>query len=264
MTPYPTLDDANFSSGRARYLSWHWIFYITSCAAFVVFLLCLVLLQETYEPILERRRQGAPEGSALGASATGLSPSSTGPLASLMTLISGTLYRPFLMLLTEPVIQLLAVYVGFLYGMMYLVLSTFSDLWSNRYNQSVAIGGLHYISLGLGYLLGSQVCAFSLDKIYSHLSSNGISVPEHRLPLAILSAILVPSGLLIYGWAAQYQTFWLVPDLGAVLFSFGVIIGLQCVTNYLLDAYSKYAASAIGAVLLLRGIFGFAMPLFAP
>ena len=44
----------------------------------------------------------------------------------------------------------------------------------------------------------------------------------------------------------------------------GVIIGLQCVTNYVLDTYPQYTASAIGAVTLLRGFAGFGIPLFAP
>lgn len=237
-----------------------------SCVALVVLMISLAFLRETYEPLMQRKRQEAFQENADSATATAGPPkkSVARRLAACATLLSTTLYRPLRMLFTEPVIQLLAVYVGFFYGVMYLVLSTFSDLWVARYHQSTAIGGLNYIALGLGYFLGSQVCAFSLDKIYLRLGKNGASFPEHRLPLAMISALVVPSGLVIYGWSAQFHRFWLVPDIGAVVFFFGVIIGLQCVTNYLLDAYSQYAASAIGAVLLLRGIFGFAMPLFAP
>jgi hypothetical protein len=96
------------------------------------------------------------------------------------------------------------------------------------------------------------------------MRNNGVGLPEHRLPLAMFSFLFVPVGLIIYGWAAQNTIFWAVPDLGAMIFSMGTIIGMQCTSNYLLDAYPEYAASALGAVTFLRAFAGFGLPLFGP
>ena len=79
----------------------------------------------------------------------------------------------------------------------------------------------------------------------------------------IPGAILVPTGLFIYGWSAQYHVFWFVPDLGAFLFAAGTIIGFQCVQTYIVDSYQRYAASAVGAATFLRSLAGFGFPLFA-
>ena len=39
---------------------------------------------------------------------------------------------------------------------MYLVLATFPVLWSDTYHESEGTGGLNFISLGLGFIMGSQ------------------------------------------------------------------------------------------------------------
>jgi hypothetical protein len=74
---------------------------------------------------------------------------------------------------------------------------------------------------------------------------------------------LVPFGLFVYGWTAQYKTHWIVPNIGAAIFAFGLIISFQCAQTYVVDAYSRYAASATGAAAFVRTIAGFAFPLFA-
>lgn len=77
-------------------------------------------------------------------------------------------------------------------------------------------------------------------------------------------SILVPCGLFVYGWSAQYKTHWIVPDIGAAIFAAGGVIGFQCVQTYIVDAYTKYAASGIAAAAFLRSLAGFGFPLFAP
>jgi MFS family permease len=255
----PTLGPV-IGAAVTQFLSWRWIFYIMSIIDLVVLASSFLLLRETYVPVLEKRQQREePEE-------TSAKPSMRQKLVSFLVVLGGNLQRPLQMLFKQHLIQLLAIYVAYLYGVMYLVLSTFQTLWVGKYQESIFIGGLNYIALGLGYVVGSQVCAFSMDKIYRRLKHhNGeVGLPEFRLPLALVSTILVPAGLIIYAWSVHYRTLWIIPDLGAAIFSAGVIIGMQCITNYVIDAYPRYIASAIGAVTLLRGLAGFGFPLFAP
>ena len=78
------------------------------------------------------------------------------------------------------------------------------------------------------------------------------------------SSILLPIGLFIYGWTAEYHTHWIGPNIGAALIAAGVIMGFQCTQTYIVDAYTLYAASAVGAATTLRSLAGFGFPLFAP
>lgn len=69
---------------------------------------------------------------------------------NLTNTLKHSLSRPFRFIGTQIIIQLLALYTMFLYGLMYLVLSTFPTLWTKTYHESIGIGGLNYIALALG------------------------------------------------------------------------------------------------------------------
>jgi hypothetical protein len=102
--------------------------------------------------------------------------------------------------------------------------------------------------------------------IYRRLKkkNNNVGRPEFRVPMMIPGAFLIPIGLFWYGWSAQARVHWIMPNIGTVIFSAGTIVGFQCIQTYLVDAYTRYAASAIGAGAFLRSLAGFGFPLFAP
>lgn len=91
----------------------------------------------------------------------------------------------------------------------------------------------------------------------------GESLPEHHLPLMIPASIFVSAGFLWYGWSVQTHLHWIMPNIGIAIFSAGVIVAFQCVQTYIIDAYPRYAASAMSAVAFLRALTGFSFPLFA-
>ncbi|PGH18804.1 hypothetical protein AJ79_00217 [Helicocarpus griseus UAMH5409] len=248
-----------------KHTTWRWAFHATSIADAVVQIGGIFLLQETYPPKIlsakvARLRKITGDDS--------LYSEYDHPEKTRFKIVQNALVRPFILLSTQPIIQVIAIYMAFLYGLMYLVLSTFAALWSNPdfYNQPIDIGGLNYISLGLGFFVGSQACARLNDKIYRALKErgSGIGKPEFRTPLLVVGAILIPSGLFIYGWAAQYRTHWIVPNVGTCILSAGMIVGFQCQQTYIVDAYTRYAASGIASATLLRSLAGFGFPLFAP
>ena len=243
--------------------TWRWAFYSVSIADAVIQLSGIFLLQETYPAkILHvKANRLRKETGRLS-----LHTEFEHPERSLANTLKRALGRPFRLLGTQPIIQVLALYMAFIYGTIYLLLSTFPLLWSQRYDESIGIGGLNYISLAVGFFLGAQICGPLNDRIYRRLKArNGdIGRPEFRIPLLVPGSILVPCGLFLYGWSAQYHAHWIVPNLGAVIFSGGTIIGFQFIQTYIVDAYATYAASAIGAVTVLRSLAGFGFPLFAP
>ncbi|KAK1980730.1 major facilitator superfamily transporter [Colletotrichum cereale] len=246
--------------------TWRWIFYSTTILTAVIQSIGVFVLQETYAPVLLTRRKNRLIKETGN---TALHTEFDHPDRTMARTLSIALTRPFRLLGTQPLVQFLALYMMYLYGLMYLVLSTFPALWTGEYGQSVGISGLNYISLGLGFFVGAQTCAPMQDRIYAALKrryvpEGGPGRPEFRVPLMIPGALLCPAGLLIYGWSAQYHTHWIVPNIGAVIFSAGVIVGFQCIQGYLVDTYTKYAASAVAAATVLRSLAGFGFPLFAP
>lgn len=104
------------------------------------------------------------------------------------------------------------------------------------------------------------------DRIWKHLKAKagGKTAPEYRVPLMIPGIILIPAGLLWYGWAAQAQAPWAVVDVGVGVFGCGVILSTQAMQQYVMESFREHVASAVAASLFLRSIFGFCFPLFAP
>jgi hypothetical protein len=117
----------------------------------------------------------------------------------------------------------------------------------------------------LGFAVASQGGARALDVIYRKLSAKeGKGRAEFRLPLLLPASVLLPLGLLLFGWAAEKRWHWIVADIGLFLTAMSMILIMTGVTTYTIDTYTLYAASALAAVVWLRSMCGFAFPLFAP
>ena len=86
--------------------------------------------------------------------------------------------------------------MAYLYGLVYLVISSFPGLYTSPqyYNESVGIGGLHYIALAIGYAIGAQATSRINDYLYVKMkkSNNGVGKPEFRIPMMIPCSIFLP------------------------------------------------------------------------
>ncbi|KAI5825467.1 MFS general substrate transporter [Schizophyllum commune Tattone D] len=177
------------------------------------------------------------------------------------------LVRPFALFAYEPIVQLMGVYMAFVYGIFYLYLTIIPSIFEGEtYHESVGIAGLHYIAFGLGVSLASQINARMLDRIYVYFKNRneGKGEPEFRLPSMVPGTILLPAGLIVTGWAAQKAVHWIVVDIGLFLVGGGMILNFQCIQTYVIDAFTLHAASGLAAVSFLRSLAGFGFPLFAP
>lgn len=249
----------------AQKSTWRWMFWATSIVNVLILIAGFIWFKETYAPYLlhkkaknKRKDTGDNNYHAEGEDDVN---------QPIWKKVTKTMGRAFGMLFTQPIVQVMSLYMGFSYGILYLMLSTFPTLFMTQYGESVGVSGLNYISLGLGFFIGAPVCGKSNDIIYQKLKARDPQKrgkPEFRMPLVIPFSFLVPIGLLTYGWSAQERTHWIVPNIGAFLFGMGTIAAFQCVTTYLVDTYARFAASAVAAVTILRSLMGFGFPLFAP
>lgn len=244
--------------------TWRWVFWSTAAFTCVIQFVGFFALRETYAPLILEQK-AARQAKAAGINILSIPIDKRTPRLS--TLVTRALQRPMFLLFTQPIIQALALYQLYNYGVVYLVLTTFPDVWVGIYNEESSIGGLNYLSIGLGFLIASIFAAPLNDKIYVYLKytrGNGSGKPEYRIPLMFPASLLVVVGLFTYGWTVQFRTHWIFPNLGMFIFSVGCIVSYQCAQTYNVDAYSRFAASAMSAVVMLRSCAGFGFPLFAP
>lgn len=210
---------------------WRWMFWSTSIFQAFMVLASFFSFPETYGPLLLRRRaahlrkvMGNPRYYTLSERLDGKK--------STPKLLSRAVSRPVRLLLTHPIIQLVSLMQAFDYGILYIVLSTFSELWMLQYGQSVEISGLHYIVCSAAEIAGSQIGGHMLDSVYKRRRAQERSglratahVPESRLPYMIPCLVVGWGGMLMYGWVAQARLHWTVVDVGVFIMLFGLQMG---------------------------------------
>lgn len=273
----------------ARHVSWRWIHWMWAAFGLLVAALGFVALPETYAPVILRAKR---DRLARQTGNTRLVTPFASAAVSPRQRFARALVRPWVMLGTEPILVCIALAMMLVYGMLYLVLTTFTAVFRQSYRESVGIAGLNYISLALGFTIGGQAGGRLMDHIYRKLRARngGHSIPEHKLPLSVLGGALLVAGLIIYGWGAEKKVHWIVPNLGAMLFSLGSMLcflsfmNVRCASTlltrgstmadharasfffqpqYVVDSYGLFAASGIAGAVFLRSLAGFCFPLFA-
>ena len=195
-----------------QHTSWRWAFWATSIADGGIQLLGVLLLRESWAPkILHQKMKKLQKDT--GNQELHTEHDETDVLRHLKT----SVIRPLILLGTQPIVQVLALYMAYLFGIMYLVLTSFPTLWGTYYGETTEIGGLNYIALGIGLTLGTQVTARTNSIIYRKLKEKNhvdVGSPEYRIPMMFIGALLPPIGLLWYGWSAQARVHWIMPELG--------------------------------------------------
>lgn len=241
-------------------IGWRWIFWTTSITSVVVVCLAFFLLEETFFPVLQRKRSRKAAGTANNP------PKGKTAARSFAHLMRSNLQRPIRMLFTQIIIQFLSVYMALLYGLLWLFLFIYPKLWRQQYQQSVQIASLNYISFGTGLAVGVGVAGNLSDRIHAGLKArhHGISKPEFRIPAMLLGTLLAPVGLIWWGWSGEARLHWIMPNIGSFLFAMGTYISATCISIYVIDTYTIYAASAISTNLVSRSLTAALFPLFAP
>lgn len=245
-------------------LGYSWIFWIVSLFDAAITLLSFFILKESYAPVLLARKArdlSLQTGQNHHTIYSIKSPEQT-PKSKLTTALS----RPFKLLVTRPVIQLNALFIAYNFGAYTIALTTYAQIWTKQYHQSTSASGLHYIAISIGSAGSSQVTGYLTDIVWAYLKKRAPGnkhVPEFRVPLMIPGTILMPLGLLLYGWSAQHTLHWLVTDVGMGIFVFGLMSGTQSSNAYLADEFAEHYASANAAYKSVSNIVGFLFPLFA-
>lgn len=247
--------------------TWRWMFWSTSAFQGVMVLASLLVFRETYAPLILKNRAERLRKTT-GDSRYVTAQERLQEDKSLFQVLTKALSRPLRLILYHPVIQITSLIGAFYYGILYLLLASFADLWTQHYHVSVEMSGLHYIAVAGGEIAGSQLGGYILDALHRRLQardSTSVGVdPEHRLPLIFPAQMIGFVGLLVYGWTAQYRVHWIAVDIGMFIACFGLQISGMAMQAYVIDAYADHNSSVQAAAQFLTSMTAFLFPLFAP
>ncbi|KAH7119772.1 major facilitator superfamily domain-containing protein [Dendryphion nanum] len=246
--------------------TWRWCFYVLIIWSGVQLLLIILLVPETYHPVLLRNKARKLR-------------SETGderwiaPIEQLTRSIPKTLLwsciRPFQLLVCEPMCLSLCIHSAILLGILYLFFGAFPLVFQNNHNFSISQTGLSFLGLFVGMLAGvssDPLWRRQYEKLVRERERKGGepggSEPEYRLPSTVVGSWIVPIALFGFGWTTYshchlllFRHFYLSGRVACVR----IVRGRRLLTRGLDPVY---AASALAANSFARSYFAGAFPLF--
>ncbi|TFK55294.1 MFS general substrate transporter [Heliocybe sulcata] len=246
-------------------LGWRFSFWIMMIVSGISLIFGVLVTPETYAPVLLRRRARALQKKA-GGDVYYVSKYEVNHTASLLEKLQINLSRPFLFLLTEPIVTLLSIYVCIAYSILYAFFAAYPIVFQQHRHFTPGNGGLAFLGVGVGNIIGTCLTPIQNRMYWRAMdrSPSGRAPPEARLYLMMGVAAFLPISLFWFAWTSEPPVPWIVPVLAGVPFGCGAAQIMLGVTAYLMDTYHIYFASAIAATVVLRSVGAFAFPLFCP
>src|SRR6266851_2812806 len=167
-----------------------------------------------------------------------------------------TILRPFKMLIEEPILVLVTVYISMVYAVLYAcrshvayfrcvrftailsVFEAFPVIFIGHHGLTISQDGLIFLGVGIGTTIGAIVNFWTQRSRYKILMKEwrGFPPPEERLYTAAVGAPLLVIGCFWLGWTGAYNAVpWYVPALSTIVIgasiSFIFISFLVCPPN---------------------------------
>lgn len=244
---------------------WRWVEGLMAIFTGALWIIGSLTIPETYAPVLLKNRAAAMSKK------TGKVYSSKIEYdrgkQSLGRSFKIALSRPWVLLLKEPIVLLLSIYMAIIYGTLYMMFAAFPIVYQQNRHWSEGIGGLAFLGVAVG-MIGAVIYTIPDNSRFIRAEAAGIAkgeggaAPEARLPPAMIGSVCIPIGLFIFAWTNYPSIHWIVSIIFTAPFGFGMVLVFLSIMNYLIDAYTIYAASVLAANSVLRSMFGAIFPLF--
>ncbi|THV03329.1 MFS polyamine transporter [Dendrothele bispora CBS 962.96] len=244
-------------------LSWAWIFWIMFIFAGASTILMILLMPETYGPVIlqkkaQRLRKADPVANK------NLIAEHEKQDWSFRNTLHRTIYRPFIMLSKEPILVLVTIYLSVVYGVLYALFEAFPVIFIETRGFTLSQNGLIFIGVGIGTTIGA-IINFRFSQRVSDISDKwrGFPPAEMRLYGAMLGGPILVIGSFWLGWTGNYPSIhWAVPAVATVVLGTSISLIFMSCLSYLVDTYLMYSASAFAANTVIRSLVGAAFPLF--
>ena len=234
------------------------LFFWVNMAFAGVMLIIVGLLPETYAPVILKRR------AAKLRKETGDPNIITEQEKVKLTfgdIIRTSLIRPITMILTEPVLDLMCLYIVLIYSMLYAFFFAYPVIFGELYNYNDGYISLMFIPILIGASFALATTPF-IESLFRKIVHTRSPTAEDRLLGAMIGAPFIPISLFILGATSFKHIIWVGPASSGIAFGYGMVLVYFSCNNYIIDSYQNYAASALAAKVFLRSGGGAAFPLF--
>jgi multidrug resistance protein len=258
----------------AQNTTWRWIFYTQSISCGLMVAVICVVFKETRGSVLlsrkakvlnkwyeEREAAGYYNVNMPSETGTGTTPArirwkvkADEERASLAKSIGISMFRPFHLLFTEPVVFFFSLWVAFSWAVLYLTLAAIPLVFRNNHGFSLQQANSVFAAMCVGSILATILSIYQ-EKI-ARKQGKMTNTPEGRLYFACIESACMPIGLFMFGWTSASSIHWIVPAIAISIATIGIFSIYLSTFNYLADTYHRYASSALAAQSFCRNILG--------
>ena len=236
---------------------WRWTQWMTLILTVGAYLLALGM-PETYPREVQRRsakRAGAPSN---------LAPALSGVTLPDMAYV--TVVQPLIMIVSEPIVIALSLYVGFIFATIFQFFIAVPPVLNQTYNFTVAQAGLAFTAAIAGVVVAtitSTICDRLTRPHVSARTHDGTVPEEYRMLPGMLGGIGITISFFWIAWTASPKIHFLAPIFGTGLYIWGAASVLTSAISYLFDAYPpRNTLSALTAAACFRIFLAGVIPLF--
>lgn len=194
---------------------WRWIFwFMTIVSGFTLSFLFLFFPETSHQNILSRRAKRLRKQTGDDRYYT-----TQERLDSQLTaneIMITTLYRPWEIMIKEPIVLSFNFYISLSYGAFYLFFEAFPLVFTNIYHFTAIESGLAFLGFAVGTLFSYPLLFYFLRTIINPRIKNNTVTPELFLILMMWVGWCLPFGLFLFGWGAG--THWIVPIISEIFF----------------------------------------------
>jgi hypothetical protein len=182
-----------------------------------------------------------------------------------LTLVD-VLWRPTVLLFTEPLVFVATALSSFSMGLIYLFTEALSTVYTSPgFDFSYEKASLPFLAMLIGILFSvfTRINDMYRYKRHSVLKSG---TAELKLAGCLLGAPALAVGLWIFAWSippAVSHVSPVVSMVGLALIGFSATEIAYCLQGYLTDAYTSYASSALSGLACIRAVVSGILPLVA-
>ncbi|OLN88631.1 putative transporter C794.04c-like protein 1 [Colletotrichum chlorophyti] len=249
----------------AAYISeavgWRWIFYSASIVTAVLFV-ALIGIRESRPSILLGRIIGQVRKETDIENLTWHNPDEAPDWRSLIRI---SLVRPGRILLTEPLVIMVALISASSWGMIYLFTESLTVVYvSMGFTKTQA--SLPFLAIAVGVLFTFVPRLWDMRLVRDRQRKQIPVEPEDKIIGFAFAAPAQAIGLAWFAWTVPplvTGVHWMVPTAALVLVGFAVNETAHTLSGYLADAYLLYSASAFSGLALVRAVASGLMPLVA-
>ena len=251
-----------------QYLGWRWIFKLAAIFDGVVFIIIFFCMPETLYIRAGKPRISSDTRRGYISKATYMKNMALWSNHPELKLRANQFVLPSLTMARYPSVIFPAIYYAAQYGFASILPAvTVTVIFTDFFKWNTLDIGLGYgLALTIGGSLGELAAGWVVDYIVKRERrrlGGRDPEPEARLKAIWTGEILVPTGLLIYGFCLQYHTVWIAPLLGMGIAAFGIQVITTTIYTYSIDCYRPEGSEVAQIINFFRQEFGMTFAFYA-